>query len=118
MNNTAGNSFSARISVPDHVTGICFQIHAEVCEVFNESLLRCVDISDSQVSISGNLLNLTEAAGIARIEIYNLSGQCVFARKYSGDTGATVNVSSFAGGNYIIRMRTVKGTFTTLKVLL
>ncbi|MDR2064389.1 MAG: endonuclease [Prevotellaceae bacterium] len=118
MNNTAGNNFSTHISTPDHVTGICFQIFAGICEVFNESLLRCIDISDSRVSIVENILQLEETAGIARIEIYNISGQCVFAKKYSGETAATVNVSSFAGGNYIIRIITKKGTFTTTKILL
>ncbi|MDR2292550.1 MAG: endonuclease [Prevotellaceae bacterium] len=118
MNNNAGNAFSAHISAPEHLTSICFQIHAGVCEVFNESLPRCIDISDSQVSINGNLLQLTETAGIARIEIYNTAGQCVFVKKYSGDTGIIIDVSSFAGGNYILRTRTVKGTFTTMKILL
>ncbi|MDR0420019.1 MAG: endonuclease [Prevotellaceae bacterium] len=118
MNNTVGNNFSTRISAPDRVTSVCFQILAGICEVFNESALRCVDISESQVSISGNLLQLTEKAGIARIEIYNISGQCIFAKAYSGDLETSIDVSSFAGGNYIIRIRTVKGTFSTVKIVL
>ncbi|MDR1554105.1 MAG: endonuclease [Prevotellaceae bacterium] len=118
MNNTNGNRFSTNVSVPESVTSICFQILAGVCEVFKESALSCIDISDNHVNISGNLLQLTETAGIARIEIYNISGQCLFAKKYSGDTSTTIDVSSFAGGNYIVRIRTIKGTFTTVKILL
>jgi endonuclease I len=118
MHNTGDNSFSTRISAPDKATGICFQIVAGAGEVFNESALRCIDVSDNNISISGNILQLTEKAGIARIEIYNTSGQCIFVKKYSGDTETGIDVSSFAGGNYIIRIRTVKGTFTTIKVLL
>jgi endonuclease I len=118
MNNTVGNNFLTRISAPDHVTSICFQIFAEICKIFNESVLYCVDISDSHVSITDNVLQLEEKAGVARIEIYNISGQCVFAKKYSGETAVSINTSSFAGGSYIIRIRTVKGTFTTTKVLL
>ncbi|MDR1984758.1 MAG: endonuclease [Prevotellaceae bacterium] len=118
MNKTLGNNFSTRISAPNHITSVCFQILAGVGDVFNESLLQCIDISDSHVSITDNLLQLTEIIGIARIEIYTTAGQCVFAKKYSGDTSTTIDVSSFAGGNYIIRVRTIKGTFTTIKVLL
>jgi endonuclease I len=118
MHNTAGNNFSTRISAPDKVTNVCFQILAGIGEVFNESVLECIEIFNNNVSISGNLLRLTETAGIARIEIYNTSGQCVLAKKYSGDTETSIDVSSFAGGNYIIRIRTVKGTFSTIKVLL
>ncbi|MDR2125949.1 MAG: endonuclease [Prevotellaceae bacterium] len=118
MTHTAGNNFSAHIPAANSVTSVCFQIFAEVCKTFNESLLRCINISDDQVTVIENMLQLTESAGIARVEIYNTSGQCVFVKKYSGETGASINISSFAGGNYIIRIRTAKGTFTTMKVLL
>jgi hypothetical protein len=118
MNSIGGNNFSANISAPERVTSVCFQILAGICEVMNESTLRCINISDNQISISGNLLQLTETAGIARIEIYNRSGQCLFAKKYSGETSVIIDVSSFAGGNYLVRIRTIKGTFSTMKILL
>jgi hypothetical protein len=119
MGNISGNNFSAQISAPRNPTSLCYQILGQVGEVFNESFIRCIDVTDGgSISLSGNLLNLTETAGIARIEFYNLAGMLTFSKKFAGDIDATIDISSFAGGVYIIRIWTVKGTLTTKKVLL
>lgn len=117
MQNVLGNSFSTTIFLPDNPTSVCFQILGQAGTGFAESALRCISIAVSQPGISGNLLQLTEPAGIDIIEVYTNAGQRVFAKKYAGDTQATIDISSFAGGAYIIRIRTVAGNYTTTKVI-
>lgn len=117
MQKNSGNNFSAKIFAPSKQTNVCFQIIGQAGATYAESLLRCIDISDNQASISGNLLQLTEITGIDRIEFYTTAGQRVFSKKYAGDVQATIDISTFAGGAYIIRIWTVKGTYSTIKMM-
>ena len=119
MTKLSGDNFTVQISAPSNPTDVCYQILGQFGNVFNESLTRCIDVTaGGSMSLSGNLLKLTEADGIAKIEFYNLAGQLTFSKKYAGDIEETIDVSSFAGGMYVIRIWTVKGTFVTKKVLL
>lgn len=73
------------------------------------------DANNFDVAMNNGQLTIQANDNIDSVEVYNMLGQKVYNGNV-GSTSATINMSSFANGTYIVRA-SVNGTLSTVKVI-
>ena len=96
-----------------NMEGIALYIYP-VVEVGDDVSVAQVDLDNMSTvypSVATERVTVASGAGLEQVDIISMNGQVVYSEKASG-IQHQVNVSGFAAGNYVVRMKT-RGGITT-----